>query len=73
MSQVLLCIIDEVTIYLSTDPIHQSMSEEIVDALIDNVILKYYISDFIIIDQDSAFMSSLMNFLLKKCDIKSLS
>ena len=31
------CIIDEVTNYLITVPIHQSKSEEIGDALIENV------------------------------------
>ena len=34
----ILCITDEVTNYLITLPIHQSRSEEIADALIDNVI-----------------------------------
>ena len=44
----ILCIIDEVTKYLITAPIHQSKSEEIGDALIENVITKYCIQDFII-------------------------
>ena len=57
----ILCVIDEVTDYFMTVPIHQSKSEEIGDALIENVITKYYIPEYIIIDQDSAFMSSLMN------------
>ena len=35
------CIIDEITNYLITVPIHQSRSEEIGNALIENVILKY--------------------------------
>ena len=33
----ILCIIDEVTNYLITVPIHQSKSEEIGDALIESV------------------------------------
>ena len=66
----ILCIIDEVTNYLITVLIHQSRSEEIGDALIDNVISKYCVPDYIIMDQDSAFMSSLMNYLFKKLDIK---
>ena len=66
----ILCIIDEVTNYLITVPIHQSRLEEIGNALIQNVILKYCVLDYIIMDQDSAFMSSLMNYLFKKLDIK---
>ena len=46
----ILCIIDEMTNYLITAPIHQSKSEEIGDALIENVITKYCIQDFIIIN-----------------------
>ena len=63
-------IIDEVTNHLIMIPIHQSRSEEIGDALIENVITKYCVPEYIIIDQDSAFMSSFMNYLFKKLDIK---
>ena len=68
----ILCIINEVTNYLITVPIYQAKSEEIgeAEALIDNVITKYCIPEYIILDQDSAFMSSLMTYLLKKFDIK---
>ena len=66
----ILCIKDEVTNYLITVPIYHSRSEEISDALMKNVISKYCIPDYIIIDQDSAFMSSLMNYLFMKLDIK---
>ena len=65
----IVCIIDEVTNYLITIPIHQAKSEEIGDALIENVITKYDIPEHIIIDQDSTFMSSLMNYLFNKFDI----
>ena len=61
----ILCIIDEVTNYLITVPIYHTRSEEIGDALIDNVISKYCIPKYIIMDQDSAFMSVLMNYLFK--------
>ena len=61
----ILCIIDEVTNYLITVPIHQSWSEEIGDALIKNVISKYCLPDYIIMDQESAFMLTLMNYLFK--------
>ena len=48
----------------------QSRSEEIVDGLIENVISKYCVPDYIIMDQDSAFMLSIMNYLFKKFNIK---
>ena len=66
-----LCIIDEVTNYLITVPILQAKSEEIGETLIENVITKYCIAEYIIMDQDSAFMSSLMTYLLDKFNIKS--
>ena len=66
----ILCVIDKVMNYLITVPIHQSKSEEIGDALIENFITKYCILEYIIMDQDNAFMSSLMNYLFKKLDIK---
>ena len=60
--------IDEVTNYLITVPIYQSKSEEI-EALVENVIAKYCVPDYIIVDLDSAFMSMLMNYLFKKFGI----
>ena len=66
----ILCIIDEVTNYLVTVPIYQAKSEEIGEALIENVITKYCIPEYIIMDQDSIFMSSLMIYLLNKFNIK---
>ena len=65
-----LCIIDEVTNYLITIPIYQSKAEEIGDALIEHVIPKYCIPDCIIMDQESAFVSSLINYLFSKLHIK---
>ena len=65
----ILCITDEVTNYLITVPIYPSRLEEI-DVLIDNAISKYGIPEYIIMDQDSAFMSKLMNYLFKKLNIK---
>ena len=53
-----------------TVPIFQARSEEIGEALIENVITKYCIPEYIIMDQDSAFMSSLMTYLFYKFDIK---
>ena len=66
----ILCIIDEVTNYLIALPIYQSKVEEIGDTLIEHVAMKYCVPDCVIMDQDSAFMSSLMNYLFNKLDIK---
>ena len=66
----ILCIIDEVTDYLVTVPIHQAKLEQIGNALIENIITKYCIPEYIMIDQGSTFISSLVNYLLKKFDIK---
>ena len=49
----ILCIIDEVTNFLITVPIFQARSEEIGEALIANVITKFSIPEYIIMDQDS--------------------
>ena len=65
----ILCIIDEVTNFLITVPIHQAKSEELEEALIENIITKYCIPEYIIMDCDSAFMSSLMTYLLNKFNI----
>ena len=52
----ILCIIDEVMNYLVTLPLFQARSEEIGEVLIENVIKKYCIPEYIIMDQDSAFV-----------------
>ena len=65
----ILCVIDEVTNYLITMPIHQARSEEIGDALIDNI-SKYGVPEYMIMDQDSAFMSTIMRYLFKRLNIK---
>ena len=61
----ILYIIDEVANYLITVPIFQAKSKEVGEILIENVITKYCILDCIIMDQDSTFMSSLMNYLFR--------
>ena len=58
----ILCIIDEVINYLIAVPIYRAKSEEIGETLLQNVITKYCIPEDIIMDQDSAFMSSLMTY-----------
>ena len=66
----ILCMIDEVSNYFITAPIYQPKSEEIGEALIESVISKYCMPDYIIMDLDSAFMPTLMNYLFKKSSIK---
>ena len=66
----ILCVIDEMTNYLITVPIYHARSEEIRDVLIDNIISKYGIPEYIMMDQDSAFMSTLMSYLFKRLNIK---
>ena len=62
----ILCVIDEVMNYMITAPIKYSGSEEVREALINDVISMYCVPDYIIMDLDSAFMSSLMNYLFKR-------
>ena len=66
----ILCIIDEVTNYLIMVPIYQSKVEGIGEALIEHIVTKYSVPHGIIMDQDSTFMSSFMNYLFNKFDIK---
>ena len=68
--KIILCIIDEVTNYLITIHVYHSKAEEVGEALIEHVITKYCIPNCIIMDQDSTFMSSLMNYLFNKFNIK---
>ena len=62
----ILCLIDEVTNYLITVSIFQARSEEIGEALIKNIIMKYCIPEYIIMDLESIFMSSLMTYLFHR-------
>ena len=66
----ILCATDEMTNDLITMPIYHARSEEIGDALIDNVISKYGIPQYLIMDQDSAFMSTIMNHLFRRLNKK---
>ena len=61
----ILCVIDEVTNFWIMVPIFQARSEEVGEALLEHVITKHCIPDYIIMDQDSAFMSSLMAYLFR--------
>ena len=66
----ILCIIEKVTNYLVTAPLFQARSEEVGEALIENIITKYGTPEYMIMDQDSAFMSPLMNYLFQELGIK---
>ena len=66
----ILCMINEVTNYFITVPIHQAKSGEVGDALIESYITKYCVPEYILMDQDSTFMSSLITYLLNKFNIK---
>ena len=61
--QYIVCIIDEVTNYFTTAPLYQARSEKVGEVLIENVISKFGTPEYIMMDQDSAFMSSLMSYL----------
>ena len=54
--QFILCIIDKMTNYLITTPLYQAKSEEVGEALIENVISKFGTPYYMMMDQDSAFM-----------------
>ena len=66
----ILCMIEEVTNFLITVPIFQARSEEIGETWLQNIITKYFKPEYIIMDQDSTFMSSLMMYLFHQLDIK---
>ena len=67
----ILCMIDEMTNYLITSPLYQARSEEIGETLIENVISKFGTPDYMMMDLDSAIMSSLMSCLFKRLRITS--
>ena len=64
-----LCVINEVTNFLIMVPIFQARSE-VVEALLEHVLTKHCIPNYIIMDQDSAFMSSLMTYLFHRLNVK---
>ena len=66
----ILCVIDEVRNFLITVSIFQAKSEELGEALLEHFITKHCIPDYIIMDQDSAFMFSLMTYLFHRLNIK---
>ena len=66
----ILYVIDEMTNFLITVLIFQAKSEEVGEALLEHVITKYCIPDYIIMDQDSAFVSSHMSYLFHRLNTK---
>ena len=66
----ILCIIDEMTNYLITIPIPHSRSEEVGEVIIEHVISKLCAPNCIIMHQDCIFMSTSMNYLFRKLNIK---
>ena len=67
--QFILCVMDKMTNYLVTAPLYQARSEEAGEALIELIVSKFCIPDYMMMDQDSTFMSSLMSYLFKKLGI----
>ena len=57
------------TNYLITAPLYQARSEEVGEALIENVISKFGTPEYMIMGQDSGFISSLMSYFFKKLGI----
>ena len=53
-----------------TAPLFQARSEEVWEALIEHIITKYGTPEYMIMDQNSVFMSSMMNYLFKALSIK---
>ena len=59
----ILVVINEINNFMETIPIHLSRSEEIGDALIGHVVIRYSISECMIMDWDSTLMSTLIIYL----------
>ena len=66
----ILCIVDEVTNYLIPMPMFQAKLEEVGEAILENVITKHCIPDYIMMDQDRALMSLLLSYLFHRLNIK---
>ena len=58
------------TNYLVTALLYQTRSEEVGEALIENIISKFGTPKYVIMDQDSTFMSMLMSCLFKRLGAK---
>ena len=58
------------TNYLVTVPLYRFRSEEVGEVLIESVVNKYGTPEYIMMNQDSVFKSSLMSYLFKRLGIK---
>ena len=66
----ILVVIDKATKFMVTLPNHPSGSEEKGDALIEHMFSKHSTLECVIMDQGSAFMPTLINYLFGKLGIK---
>ena len=62
----ILVVTDVITSFVVAIPIPQSWSVEIGDALIEHVFSKYSTPEWTIMDQDNAFMPTLIIYFFKK-------
>ena len=53
-----------------TAPLFNARSEEVEEAIVENIVTKYSTPEYMIMDQDRAFLSSLMNFVFQVLGIK---
>ena len=69
----MLVVIYEVTNFLITKPLYKGTSNEIGDALLNCVFCKQGSPSYLIFDEDQAFLSSVMQYIYKKLDIKIMT
>ena len=62
----ILVIISEVNSFMVTTTIHKSRPEEIGDASTEHVLCKNSMPEYLVTDQDCAFIFMLINYLFKK-------
>ena len=60
------CMIDEMTNYHITAPLYKARSLEFREALIENIISKFGMPDYMMMDQDSIFMLSFDELLIQE-------
>ena len=68
-----LVVIKEVTNFMVSTLIHQFRSDKIGDTLMDHVFSKYSMPEYMIMDQDSTFVSMPINYLCKTSGIKTVA
>ena len=65
----ILVVIDDVTSFIVTISIHQSKSPEVGHDLIERVLGKYTLHNWLIMEQDGANLFALINYLFRKLGI----